>query len=160
VIGIDQLASHQHLTRQQPACGEGSPEVFVGRVDSLAGRPRYAWERRALGVCAGCPGARACLAEVMEHPAAEQHGVVGGMTAGQRQAVRRASASRAWPSAAIPQAPPHGFPPFSPFKEGPAKLKTRGLMTVRAGLVVVALRRSEMVPDAAAWVRGCLARLK
>jgi hypothetical protein len=81
----------QPATRAQPACGGVSPEVFFGPADSLVGRPRYGWERRALAVCAGCPVVAACLAEALKYPAAEQHGVVGGRTAGQRQAFLRAS---------------------------------------------------------------------
>lgn len=91
MIGIDRLASHQQVTGQKPACWGVDPEVFFGPADSPAGRPLHLWERRALAVCAGCPVATACLAEALEFPAAEQYGVVGGMTAGQRRAVLRAS---------------------------------------------------------------------
>lgn len=91
MIGIDRLASHQQVTGQEPACWGVDPEVFYGPADSPAGRPLHGWERRALAVCAGCPVVAACLAEALEFPAAEQYGVMGGMTAGQRRAVLWAS---------------------------------------------------------------------
>jgi WhiB family redox-sensing transcriptional regulator len=91
VIGIDRLAPHQQFAGQQPTCREMDPEVFFGPADSPGRRPLYAWERRALRVCASCPVVKACLAEALKFPAAEQYGVVGGMTAGQRQAVLRVS---------------------------------------------------------------------
>jgi hypothetical protein len=90
-IGIDRLTPRQQVTGQQPACWEVDPEVFFGPADSPAGRSLHVWERRALAVCASCPVVRACLAEALEFPAAEQYGVVGGKTAGQRKAVLWAS---------------------------------------------------------------------
>ncbi|HEV7451399.1 MAG TPA: WhiB family transcriptional regulator [Pseudonocardiaceae bacterium] len=91
VIGIDRLAPHQRIAGQEPACWAVDPEVFFGPADSPAGAPVHAWERRALAVCAGCPVVTACLTEALKFPADDQHGVVGGMTAGQRRAVLRAS---------------------------------------------------------------------
>ncbi|HZS22933.1 MAG TPA: WhiB family transcriptional regulator [Pseudonocardiaceae bacterium] len=87
MMKFDQVSPRERNARRKPACWEVEPEVFFGPADSLPGKPLYTWERRALAVCAGCPVAAACLAEALVHPAAEQHGVVGGMTAGQRQAV-------------------------------------------------------------------------
>jgi hypothetical protein len=94
VIGINHLAPHQQVTGQEPACWGVDPEVFFGPADSPSGRPLHLWERRALAVCAGCPLVAACLAEALEFPPTEQHGVVGGMTAGQRQAALWASRQR------------------------------------------------------------------
>ncbi|MGH3800895.1 MAG: WhiB family transcriptional regulator [Pseudonocardiaceae bacterium] len=94
VIAIDRLAPHQQVAGQKPACWAVDPEIFFGPADSPAGALVHVWERRALAVCAGCPVVTACLAEALEVPAAEQYGVVGGMTAGQRQAVLRASRRR------------------------------------------------------------------
>ncbi|MGH3875314.1 MAG: WhiB family transcriptional regulator [Pseudonocardiaceae bacterium] len=91
VIDIDRLAPHQQVTAPQPACRGIDLEVFFGPADSPAGRNPHAWERRALAVCADCPVVKACLAEALEYPAAEQYGVVGGRTAEQRRAVLRAS---------------------------------------------------------------------
>lgn len=88
-IGVVRLAPHQQVTGPEPACWGVDPEVFFGPADSPAGRPRHLWERRALAVCADCPVVNACLAEALEFPAAEQYGVVGGMTAGQRRAALR-----------------------------------------------------------------------
>jgi WhiB family redox-sensing transcriptional regulator len=86
MIGLDQVSPHEQ-DAWQPACSGMAPEVFFGPADSLAGRPLHIWERRALEVCKRCPIVAACLAEAMEYPVAEQYGVVGGMTAGQRKAV-------------------------------------------------------------------------
>jgi WhiB family redox-sensing transcriptional regulator len=75
----------------RPACWGVDPEVFFGPEDSFEGQPVFAWEQRALAVCAHCPVATACLAEALEFPADQQHGVIGGMTAGQRKALLRTS---------------------------------------------------------------------
>lgn len=91
MITIDRLAPDLQITGQRPACWGVDPETFYGPADSLAGRPLHVWERRALAVCAGCPVTAACLAEALEFPAANQYGVVGGMTAGQRRALLRTS---------------------------------------------------------------------
>lgn len=91
MITIDRLAPELQSTGQRPACWGVDPEMFFGPADSPAGRPLHAWERRALAVCAGCPVAAACLAEALEFPTTDQYGVIGGMTAGQRQGVLGAS---------------------------------------------------------------------
>lgn len=91
MIGIDRLTPNQQVVGQEPACWGVDPEVFFGPADSPAGAPVHDWERRALTVCAACPVVTACLADALKVPAAEQYGVVGGMTAGQRRAVLRAS---------------------------------------------------------------------
>ena len=87
MIRFDQVFPHEQEARQQPACWGVEPEVFFGAADSPAGGPLHVWERRALAVCEGCPVVTACLAEALEYPVAEQYGVVGGMTAGQRQKI-------------------------------------------------------------------------
>jgi hypothetical protein len=86
MIRFDQVSPRERRARRKPACWGVEPEIFFGPADSPPGMPLYPWERRALAVCAGCPVAAACLAEALAYPAAEQYGVVGGMTAGQRQA--------------------------------------------------------------------------
>lgn len=91
MITIDRLVPELRNTGQRPACWGVDPEMFFGPADSPAGRPLHVWERRALAVCAGCPVVAACLAEALELPVADQYGVVGGMTAGQRQEVVGAS---------------------------------------------------------------------
>lgn len=91
MITIDRLAPDLQITGQRPACWGVDPEMFYGPADSPAGRPQHVWERRALAVCAGCPVIAACLAEALEFPAADQYGVVGGMTAGQRRALSSTS---------------------------------------------------------------------
>src|SRR2546423_8264394 len=70
-----------------PACRGVDPELFFGPADSSAGQAIFDLERQALLVCAGCPVRAACLAAALEFPADEQHGVIGGMAAGQRQAL-------------------------------------------------------------------------
>src|SRR2546423_14012554 len=77
-----------------PACRGVDPELFFGPADSSAGQAIFDLERQALLVCAGCPVRAACLAAALEFPADEQHGVIGGMAAGQRQAVLRAAPRR------------------------------------------------------------------
>lgn len=81
-------------TTTRPACWGTDPELFFGAADSPEGRPVLDWERRALLVCAGCPMRAECLAVALEFPADEQHGVIGGMTAGQRRVLLRASRQR------------------------------------------------------------------
>ena len=78
------------VARQEAACRNVDPEVFFGPADSLrSGPPIYSWERQALAVCADCTLLAACRAMALEFPAAEQHGVLAGMTAGQRRAALR-----------------------------------------------------------------------
>lgn len=91
VIGIDRVIPRQRGARLEPACWGVDPEMFFGPADSPSSRSLYPWEQRALAVCAGCPLRTACLAEALKFPAAEQHGVVGGMTAEQRRMTLRAS---------------------------------------------------------------------
>lgn len=79
---------------QVPACWGVDPELFFGPGDSAEDQPVFSWERQALRVCAGCPIQAQCLAEALEFPPDEQHGVIGGMTAAQRRALLRASRQR------------------------------------------------------------------
>jgi hypothetical protein len=79
------IAGHQ--ARSRAACAAVDPETFYGPADSPVGGGPYDWERRALAVCAGCPVRAACLAEALTWSARDQHGVIGGMTAGQRRDV-------------------------------------------------------------------------
>ncbi|HEY3896026.1 MAG TPA: WhiB family transcriptional regulator [Pseudonocardiaceae bacterium] len=83
------------IARPLPACDGVDPELFFGPEDSSEGEPMFGWERRALAVCAACPITAACLAAALEFPADEQHGVSGGMTAGQRRVLLRATGRRA-----------------------------------------------------------------
>ena len=85
MIKFAQVSPRERNARRRPACWGVEPEAFFGPADSRPGNPLYTWEQRALAVCASCPVAAACLAEALVYPAAEQYGVVGGMTAGQRQ---------------------------------------------------------------------------
>jgi hypothetical protein len=91
MIKVSQVFPREQNARRKPACWDVEPEVFFGPADSPAGKPLYAWERRALAVCAGCPMETACLAEALAYSADEQYGVVGGMTAGQRQTMMHGS---------------------------------------------------------------------
>src|SRR5437588_9111856 len=88
MIGLDQVSPHEQ-DAWQPACSGMAPEVFFGPADSPASRPLHVWERRAVEVCKKCSIVAACLAGALEYPVAEQYGVVGGMTAGQRRAVMK-----------------------------------------------------------------------
>ena len=76
------------------ACWGVDPEIFYGPADSADDQPVLAWERRALAVCASCPIRVTCLTGALEFPADEQHGVIGGMTAGQRRMLLRTSRRR------------------------------------------------------------------
>lgn len=71
--------------RAQPACWGVDPELFFGPADSPLHGRLLPWEQLALAVCAHCPVQSQCLAEALEFPAGEQHGVIGGSTAGQRR---------------------------------------------------------------------------
>jgi Transcription factor WhiB len=71
------------------ACDDEDPDVFYGPVDSAGSEKLLAWERKALAICAECRFQQKCLTDALQHPAAQQHGVVGGMTAGQRRALLR-----------------------------------------------------------------------
>lgn len=70
--------------RRTLPCQEAGPEVFYGPADSGPGARLFAWEWKALEHCWSCPVEAACLAKALSWPAKDQHGVVGGMTAGQR----------------------------------------------------------------------------
>ena len=70
-------------------CTDEDPDVFFGPVDSSENEEFLIWEKKALAICAECLMRRKCLAEALRHPVAQQHGVVGGMTAGQRRALMR-----------------------------------------------------------------------
>lgn len=78
---------------QAPACAGRDPELFYPVKDTDGTRPNRE-ERRALAVCAACPVQPACLDSALEFPAAEQHGVIGGMTAAQRRAALAAEGRR------------------------------------------------------------------
>ena len=72
-------------------CTDEDPDVFFGPVDSSENGKFLIWEKKALAICAKCLIQRECLAEALQHPAAQQYGVVGGMTASQRRALLRGS---------------------------------------------------------------------
>jgi len=84
----------RRVTDGRPACWGVDPETFYGPADSTENQPVLAWERRALTVCAGCPVQAGCLAAALAFPADEQHGVIGGTTAGQRRALLRVARRR------------------------------------------------------------------
>ena len=65
-------------------CAGLDTERFYGPGDSAPGAEPHRWERAALAVCAPCPVRAACLEMALAFPTAEQHGVIGGMTAGAR----------------------------------------------------------------------------
>ena len=70
-------------------CDDEDPEVFFGPKDSPVNGKLHAWEKKALAICAKCLIQQNCLAEALRYPVAQQHGVVGGMTASQRRALMR-----------------------------------------------------------------------
>ena len=72
-------------------CTDEDPDVFFGPVDSSESEKSLIWEKKALAICAECIIQLKCLAEALQHPAAQQYGVVGGMTASQRRALLRGS---------------------------------------------------------------------
>jgi hypothetical protein len=76
-------------TAARMACADEDPEVFFGPVDSSEHGKLLSWERKALAICANCLVRQKCLADALRHPGHQQHGVVGGMTAGQRRALLR-----------------------------------------------------------------------
>ena len=71
------------------ACADVDPELFFWLEDTPEGCEPCVWERAALAVCSRCPVAGECLARALAFPGWDQHGVVGGMTAGQRRALLR-----------------------------------------------------------------------
>lgn len=85
------MTAAHNLPAQVSACWGVDPELFFGPADSAEGQPLFSWERQALRVCASCALKAACLAEVLKFPRDEQYGVIGGMTAGQRQVLLRTS---------------------------------------------------------------------
>jgi hypothetical protein len=102
MIKFAQVSPRGRNDRRRPACWGVEPEAFFGPADSRPGNPLYTWERRALAVCASCPVAAAYLAEALVYPAAEQYGVVGGMTAGQRQEAMHVSSHGLLPDQGFP----------------------------------------------------------
>lgn len=74
--------------RHQAACRDESPELFFGPNDSTGTTVDHPWEHRAIEVCDRCPVARGCLADALRC-GANQYGVSGGRTAGQRRALIR-----------------------------------------------------------------------
>jgi WhiB family redox-sensing transcriptional regulator len=89
----------------RPACSTVDPELFFGPDDSAVAGAMFAWERRAVAVCTGCPVGAECLASALEFPADEQYGVIGAMTAAQRRALLRASGQRPTRTAIAQDAP-------------------------------------------------------
>jgi len=74
----------RNLDDVRPACAYVPVDVFHQAEDESNG----AWQarqREALALCAGCPIRLRCLEDALRHPAVEQHGVAGGMTAGARR---------------------------------------------------------------------------
>ena len=92
-------------TRPEPACSTVDPELFFGPHDSAVAGATFAWERRAVAVCTGCPVGAECLASALEFPADQQHGVIGGLTAAQRRAQLHASGQRPTRTAITQDAP-------------------------------------------------------
>lgn len=78
-------------TLARVGCADEDPEVFFGPVDSSENGKLLIWEKKALAICAKCLVRPKCLAEALKHPAAQQYGVIGGMTASQRRALLRGS---------------------------------------------------------------------
>lgn len=83
------MTSTDGFTTPVPACRGVDPELFFGPSDSPEDGPTAAWELTALAVCQRCPLVEACRETALEFGASEQHGVIGGMTAGQRRQVLR-----------------------------------------------------------------------
>ncbi len=84
------------------ACRGLGTELFFPPKDSPEGGPMNKWELRALAVCEHCPVRAACLEAALQFPGTEQHGVAGGMTAGQRRQLLRLH--RRQPTRSIPSA--------------------------------------------------------
>lgn len=72
--------------QEDAACAGMDLDLFFGR-DGEPGSEREARERRARGICAGCPVREECLDHAVTVP--ERFGVWGGMTEDQRAAHRR-----------------------------------------------------------------------
>lgn len=72
---------------QRGACRDKNPDLFHTGDDSPPGQPPQQWEWAALEICWACPVVARCLHEALLWPVEHQHGVAGGMTAGQRKAV-------------------------------------------------------------------------
>lgn len=70
----------------RPACS-GLADLFFGANDQNATRITQAKE-----LCGGCPLKAVCLEQALALPAADQHGVAGGLTAGERRELLRSAA--------------------------------------------------------------------
>lgn len=75
--------------RHQAVCRDAEPEIFFGPADSTGTEVEHAWEHAAIAVCHRCPVQRGCLNDALRC-GANQYGVSGGRTAGQRKALIRA----------------------------------------------------------------------
>lgn len=74
--------------RHMAACRDEPPELFLGAADSTGTTVEHTWEHRAIAVCNRCQVQRGCLADALRC-GANQYGVSGGHTAGQRKALIR-----------------------------------------------------------------------
>jgi WhiB family redox-sensing transcriptional regulator len=74
--------------REIAACRDVDPELFFGIKDSPVATSPFARERKAIAVCNRCPVHRQCLDWAIS--AGEvKHGVIGGLRAAERAALRR-----------------------------------------------------------------------
>jgi WhiB family transcriptional regulator, redox-sensing transcriptional regulator len=74
--------------RDRAACRGEDPELWFADGHG-PGWPPSAEEVRAKAICSGCPVAAACLSWALTHAAQAKHGVWGGMSAAERDAVLR-----------------------------------------------------------------------
>ncbi len=131
-----------------PACAGRDPELFYPPKDTDGQRPNRE-ERRALAVCRSCPVRAACLEAALEFPANEQHGVIGGMTAGQRRATLAAQRRRPTRSYVDALA---GLPIEA--RRNPAEVDGLVVMQLMAGQPVPAATRPEAA-HAAVMLHRC-----
>lgn len=74
--------------RELATCRHKDPELWFGIKDSPAGASPFARELKAIAVCNRCPVVNSCLDWAMA--AGEvKHGVIGGLRAADRAALRR-----------------------------------------------------------------------
>lgn len=89
-------AEQDTLSAGAAQCGPRRPEPTWRRLAACRGYPVELFfpvvgqdPKEAKTICAGCPVREECLAEALAVPVAYDHGVWGGTSAKERQALRR-----------------------------------------------------------------------
>ena len=113
--------------RHRAACRNLDPEIFFPVAE--AGPARERQEARALAVCARCPVRAQCLEFALN---ALPYGIAGGMTEGQRDALRRRAASPRTPQTAPRRPRPDPSPLAGRSRRGEG-VRARGIAALVRG---------------------------